>query len=174
MRSAGEIRTELLKLRDLRKLPYAQLEQDSRCSRAQIVTALRLEATEDVLLRLDAYLDAPHLHAVRKESEDLYDYEKYSNELFRCYGAKTVHPLTFQNYPPDRRKRMLAAMDFRCKKLFAEVAKLQTGKDLVLPDGQNYWRCKEYVRKKGISVDLTHGNARRVLREGPVGKSRFL
>lgn len=173
MRSAGEIRTELLKLRDLKRLPYAHIEENSRCSRAQITAALRMEATEDVLRKLDAYLDAKHLHEARKDSEELYQYERYSNELFRCYGARTVHPGTFQNYSRDRKKRMLAAMDFRCKQLFAEVMR-RTGSDARLPDGLNYWKCKEYIRKRGIQVDLTYGNARRVLREGSMGKSRYL
>jgi hypothetical protein len=173
VRSAGEIRTELLKLRDLRRLPYAHIEENSRCSRAQLVSALKLEATEEVLRKLDAYLDAKHLHQAQKDSQDLFNYERYSNELFRCYGAKTVHPNTFANFSPDRRRRMLDAMDYRCKRLFVEVIQ-RTGNRVILPDGANYWRCKDYVRKRGIQVDLTHGNARRVLREGPMGKSRFL
>ena len=173
MRTPGEIRTQLLKLRDIRHIPYAHLSENSRCSRGQLISALKLEATEDVLRRLDAYLDATHLHVARRDSEDLYAYEKYSTELFRVFGCKTIHPLTFQNYSADRRKRMLSAIDYRCKELLRAVIKA-SGERLSLPDGYNYWRCKDYLRKRRIQVDLTNGNARRVLREDPVGKSRFL
>ena len=112
MRSPGEIKTELLKLRDLKHLPYSQIEEDSRCSKPQIVSALKLEATEDVLRRLDAYLDAKHLHLPkRSNSELLYRIEQMDRELYREFGAKTKHILTVQGMSVEQQKRLAGAME---------------------------------------------------------------
>ena len=174
MRSAGDIRRELLKLRDLKRIPFAQLENDARCTRHEITAALRLEATEDTLRKLDAYLDAPHLHSAEtRDSQAMYEYERNSNELYRVYGAKTQHPLTFQGLSNDQKKRMLASMDYRLKCLLKEFLEA-TGVKVRLPDGLNYWLSKDYLRKKGVRLDLSDGNARRVLGARPVGQSRFL
>lgn len=174
MRTSGQIRTELLKLRDLKRIPFSQLETDSRCSRHEITAALKLEATEATLRKLDAYLDAPHMHSAEtRDSKAMYEYERNSNELFRVYGAKTKHPLTFQGLSYDQKKRMLAAMDYRLKCLLREFLEL-TGVKTRLPDGLNYWRCKDYLRKRGVALELANGNARRVLGARAVGESRFL
>lgn len=174
MRSAGEIKTEILKLRDLKHLPYSKIAADSRCSKAQIISAIMLEATEDVQRRLDAYLDAKHLHVQKKDSELLYRIEQMDRELWRVYGGRTKHILTVQDMSEEQQKRHAAAMDYRLKCLLRETVEKQTGRRVNLPDGFNYWQCKEYLRKKGIAVDLSNGNAGRVLREGTVGKSRYL
>lgn len=173
MRSAGEIKTELLKLRDLKHLPYSKMATDSRCSKAQIVTALKLEATEDVLRRLDAYLDAKHLHVQKKGSDLLYRIEQMDRELWREYGARTKHILTVQDWSEDRQKRHAAAMDHRLKCLLREKYQRVHNTKVVLPDGVNYWQCKAYVERR-YPVDTTHGNARSVFRASAVGKSRYL
>ena len=77
----------------------------------QLNTALRLEATEDVLRKLDAYLDAKHLHVRKKNSERIYRFERYDRELYCQYRAKSVHALTFQDMSIDQQDRMFAAME---------------------------------------------------------------
>lgn len=172
MRSAGEIRKELLKLRDLNHLPRAHICESARVSLHQFNTALKMEATQDTLIRLDAYLDAKHLHVHRKNSERIYRFERYDRELYCQYGAKNKHVLTFQNMSKDQQDRMLAAMDYRCKRLLAEKLERE-GVRLRLPDGLNYWQCKELYQRKQALV-AKNRDPRRVLRPCAMGKSRFL
>lgn len=175
MRSAGVIKAELCKLRDLKHLPYAQIQEDSRCSRSQIFSALKLEATEDVLRRLDAYLDAAHLHKPkRRNSELLYRIEQMDRELWRVYGARTKHILTIQDMSVEQQKRHAAAMDFRLKQLLREKIERDTGRKPSFPDGYNYWQCKEHVRRRGAAVGSANRHAGGVRGQGPMGKSRFL
>ena len=174
MRSPGEIKLELLKLRDLKRLPYAKISEDSRCSTAQIVTALKLEATEPVLRKLDAYLDAKHLHVHKKDSELLYRIEQMGREIYREFGGNTVHILTVQGWSTDKQKRHAAAMDYRLKMLLKERIEREHGARIRFPDGLNYWKCKEYARARGASVGSANRDSGRVLRPGAVGKSRFI
>ena len=53
MRPPGEIKRQLLILRDLKRLPRSHICENARVSFHQLNTALRLEATEDVLRKLD-------------------------------------------------------------------------------------------------------------------------
>lgn len=173
MRAPGDIKVELLKLRDLRHLPLVKICADSRCSREQVAAALRLEATEPVLRKLDAYLDAKHLHVREKKTELLWRVEQMDRELYRIFGAKTIHILTVQDWPQWKQERHLAAMDYRGKQLLTEYLK-RKGIKVRLPDGLNYWKCKDYLQGKGVTLGLADADAGRVLREGPMGKSRFL
>lgn len=172
MRSAGEIKKELLKLRDLKHLPRAHICENARVSLHQFTSALRLEATEDVLIKLDAYLDAKHLHVRKKNSERIYRFERYDRELYMNYRAKSIHALTFQDMSADQQDRMLAAMDYRLKRLLAEKLERE-GVRVRLPDGLNYWKCKDLIEKKQALV-VKKRDPGRVLRPGPVGKSRYL
>jgi hypothetical protein len=174
MRTQGEIKTELLKLRDLKRMPYSKMAEDSRCSKEQIITALKLEATEPVLRRLDAYLDATHLHVHKKDSDLLYRIEQLDRELYREFQAKSIHILTVQSWSVDRQKRHAAAMDYRLKQLLKERIERDTGARMRFPDGLNYWKCKDYARARGASVGAANRESRRVLRPGAVGKSRFI
>lgn len=160
-------------LRDLRHLPYAHICENSRCSREQLTSALKLDATEEVLRRLDAYLDAKHLHVRKKSTELLYSIEQMDRELFRVYGAKTIHILTVQDWSQDRQKRHATAMDYRLKQLLRHYLSLR-GIKARLPDGLNYWRTKDYLKRKGIDLALENGNARRLFRANPMVESRFL
>ena len=172
MRSPGEIKKQILILRDLKHLPRAHICENSRVTLHQLSSALKLEATEDVLLKLDAYLDAPHLHKRKKNSERIYRFERYDRELYFRYGAKNVHALTFQDMSRDQQERLLVAMDYRLKRLLAEKLERE-GVRVRLPDGLNYWKCKELIEKKQALV-VKDRNSRSVLRSSPVGKSRFV
>ncbi len=138
----------------------------------QLVSALKLEATQDVLIKLDAFLDAKHLHSKKKHSERIYRFEQYDRELYMRWKAKSVHVLTFQNMSMHQQDRMLSAMDYRCKRLLAEEL-ARTGVQLRLPDGLNYWKCRELFEKKQALVAKKR-DPRHILRQGAVGKSRFL
>lgn len=175
MRPPGEIKRQLLVLRDLRHLPYSHMAEHSRCSRDQIMSALQLEATEDVLVRLDAYLDAKHLHVRKRSSELLWRYERNDRELFRMFGAKSFHSLTVQEMPQDKVRRMIDAMDYRLKNLFHRYLQLK-GVKAALPDGLSYWAWKAKICKKhqDIRLGLADGDACRLLRADPMGQSRFL
>lgn len=172
MRSAGEIKKQLLILRDLKHLPRAHICENSRVSLFQLTQALRLEATEDILRKLDAYLDAKHLHVRKKNSERIYRFEMYDRELYCQYKAKSIHALTFQDMSIHQQDRMLAAMDYRCKRLLSEKL-AREGKPVRLPDGLNYWKCRELIEKKQ-ALGVKKRDAGNLLRPSPVGKSRFL
>lgn len=176
MRTPGEIKTELLKLRDLKHLPYSHITEHSRCSVPQIVSALKLEATEDVMRRLDAYLDATHLHVNKKHTEMLWRIEKLDNELYRVFGAKTIHILTVQDWSRDRQRRHLDAMDYRGKRLLKRTLELMGLQKIRFPDGLHYWKWKDGLcrRNPKVKMVLESGDANRLLREDPMGKSRFL
>ena len=171
MRSQGEIRSALLILRDKRHLPYAVISQDSRCSVKQLMSAFKLEATEDVLRRLDAYLDATHLHVHRRESRQLYEYERLNREMYREYGLKNLHPLTFQAMSLDQRKRLLDAMNRAATKALCEKIQNETGNRPRFPDAFSYWRCKQRAHERGASVGAADRGARRLRRPGDLGKN---
>lgn len=140
------------------------------------MSALKLEATEDVLRRLDAYLDATHLHVVKKSSKLLWQIEKLDRELYAVYGGRTIHPGTVQLWSRDRQKRHLDAMQYRAKNLLKRVLELKGIPYVRLPDGTDYWRWKESVCKRfqNIALVLSSGDACDLLRADPMGKSRFL
>ena len=159
-------------MRDLKHLPRSHICEMSRVSIHQLITALKLEATEDVLRKLDAFLDAPHLHVKKKNSERIFRFERYDRELYMRWGAKSVHALTFQDMSQHQQDRMLSAMDYRCKRLLAEEL-ARNNVRIRLPDGLNYWKCKELVEKRQALV-VKKRDSRDFLRQGPVGKSRFV
>lgn len=172
MRSPGEIKKQLLILRDLKHLPKAHICESARVSPHQLISALKLEATQDVLIRLDAYLDAPHLHVKKKHSERIYRFEQYDRELYMRWKAKSVHVLTFQNLSMHQQDRMLSAMDYRCKRLWVEEM-AEKGVYLRIPDGLNYWKARELHEKKQALVSKKREPGR-LFRQGAMGKSRFL
>lgn len=153
MRSAGEIKRELLKLRFDRKfrLPLSLIAKDSRCTPQQVISAMKLEATETVQRRIDAYLDAGHLHEHRKGTRLLYRIERMSDELYREFGARSLPMRDIQLMPVERQKRMLVAMHWRAKRLLRRKFFEETGAELRLSDGLSYWRAKtRALSRKGI------------------------
>jgi len=172
MRSAGEIRTELLKLRDLRHLPKAHICENARVSAHELISAFKLEATELTLLKLDAYLNAPQLHVRKKHSERIYRFEQYDRELYMRWKAKSIHVLTFQDKTRDEQERTLSAMDYRCKRLMIEEY-ARKGIALCIPDGLNYWKARKYVEEKQALVAKKR-DASRILRQNTARRSRFL
>jgi hypothetical protein len=170
MRSAGDIKREILRLRDEKQIPYSRMEEDSRVSRRQILTALALEATEDVQRKLDAYLDAPHLHVFRKESALMFKFEDLDREMYRRYGLKNLHPLTFQKMSQRAKLRLLNAMHWRAKKALQDETEKQFGWRPLLPDSLNYWQCAEKVARRLRTVGPPKRHDRGVQGQNPVGR----
>ena len=170
MRSAEEIRSAILRLRDVKRLPYTYMTECSRCSREQIISAFRLEATEDVLRRLDAYLDATHLHNLRKDTKLLREIEDLDRELYREYKAKSLHPLTIQKMSADQQKRLLNAMHYRAKNLLRDKIEKDTGVRLLFSDGLDYWQTKKKAAERGAAVVAPNRKSHRFSRPRPVGQ----
>ena len=153
MRSAGQIKTELIRLRFDRKfrLPLAVIAKDSRCSPPQVISAMKLEATEVILRRLDAYLDAGDLHVHKKGTRLLYQIERLSDELYREFGARSLPMRDVQLMPTERQRRLHTAMHWRAKRLLRGVFLKETGVELRLADGLSYWKAKIKAQaRKGL------------------------
>lgn len=148
MRTAGEIKTALIKLRFAKRLPLIKIADDSRCSPKQVMEAMKLEASEVIQRRLDAYLDAGQLHVHVKGSRMLFRIERMQNELWREFSARSLPVRDVALLPVDRQIRLMHAMDWRLKKLLRERVKNQTGIEVHFADGQSYWRCRQKVLER--------------------------
>lgn len=155
MRSATDIRTQLLRLRDVNQLTLNYIADTSRCTPFEVRRALGLDGSEATLRKLDAFLDAPQLHVIKKNTGLLYRIEKLDSEMWREYRAKNLHPLTIQAMSVNQQKRLLNAMDNRAKMLLRDKVKEETGVALKFPDGLNYWQCKAKARARGAAVRAT-------------------
>jgi hypothetical protein len=173
VRTAGEIKTSLIFLRfdKSKRLPLSQIAKDSRCSPPQIMQAMRLEATETVLRRLDAYLDAKNLHETTRESRLMRVIEDFSEELFREFDARSIPQKDVALLSIDRQKRLRIAMEWRLKRLLREDFARQTQREINFADGLTYWRCKAKAISKGWEP-RAHGNFGRRDGPSPVGKGR--
>jgi hypothetical protein len=170
VRTPGEIRKHLLRIRDGNQLSYAMLQERSRCSYNEIMSALRLEATQDTLIRLDAFLDAPKLHVRRKETKLLWQVEEISREVWREFGMSTPHPLRVQRMSEDQQKRLYNAIDFKAKCCFVQMMYVETGLRFKIPDGQSYWQFKVKCLRRAKAVCAGDGDADRFPRPRPVGQ----
>lgn len=163
MRTPLEIKHELQVLRFDRTrggLSLAQMAKDSRCSTKQITEAMALNASETILRRLDAYLDAGHLHSISKTSALLNRIEFLKNELYREYQARSIPMEDVMRLPRDRQIRLFNAMDWRAKRLLREKVEKETGSKIHFSDGLSYWRCKAKVISRG-GIVFKDGNPRR-------------
>ena len=145
MRSAGEIKRQLQVLRFSKKLPLDKIAKDSRCTVQQVIQAFKLEASELILRRLDAYLDAGKLHVITQETKRAYAIERMSNELWFVWGLHTMKMSDVYLLSVDRQKRLQIAMNWRLKRALRGYVKEKTGKEPLFPDSATYWRCKAKV-----------------------------
>lgn len=154
MRSQGDIKRELLRLRFTVNLPLKKIADDSGCSVEQIKAAMRLEGTESVCRRLDAYMDAKKMHVLTRESKLLSKIENMTFELMRFWNAKTLPMRAIYNMKLNQQHRLAIAMEWRLKRLLREKVLEKTGREPRFADGASYWKCKEkvYVRGEFISA----------------------
>ena len=172
MRSPADIRKYLLIVRDRNQLPLSEICRGSRCSRHEFFAALRFEASEDTLRKFDAYIDAPHLHTVKKETKLLFKIERMSEELYREYNCKSPHPRWIQNLPIDKQENILLAMYFRAKCYLAQMMYVETGRVYKIPDGQTYWQWKKKCLRWAKAIRSGDGNSYSFPRPSPVGERR--
>lgn len=149
MRSQGEIKRELIRLRWTAKVPIKDIADRAGVGVQQIIKAMQLEASESVLRRLDAFLDAKHLHVVEKNSRLLYEIERLSYELWRFHGQNTLPMSYIYPMPVEKQRRLKIAIQWRLKKLLREKLEKEAGRTFRIPDGANYWKLKEYYYPKG-------------------------
>ncbi|HLZ34266.1 MAG TPA: hypothetical protein VKP13_09620 [Nitrospira sp.] len=112
---------------------------------------MRLQASETVQRRLDAYLDAKHLHERPKNSELLYRIERMNMELWRVYRAHSIKMTDVALLSLDRQRRLALAMNKRLKRLLREKTRKEDGYEPMFNDSESYWKCKTRVlARKGI------------------------
>ncbi len=145
MRSAGQIKKDLQMLRFAKKLPMEKIATDSRCTVQQIIQAFKLEASELIQRRLDAYLDAGKLHVVTQETKRAYAIEKMSNELWFVWGLHTMKMSDVYLLSPDAQKRLEIAMNKRLRRALRAYVTEKTGREPLFPDSASYWRLKAKV-----------------------------
>lgn len=150
MRSALAIKKELLRLRFTVRVPLAQIAKDAGCQAKQIIQAMQLDASELVQRRIDAYLDAGHLHKVTKETKLLEKIAHATRELGR-WQLRTIPMRDVQLLPTEKQQRLYRAMQWRLKKALREHVKAVKGWEPRFPDSASYFRCKsEMAAKHGI------------------------
>lgn len=171
MRTADELRTQLLILRDKKRIDSTKIAEDSRCSRAQVMQALAMKASEDVHRKLDAYLDATHLHVQERNSVIMTKIELLDQEMFHQLGLKNLHPLTVQGFSPDSKKRHLAAMHMRAKKVLCEKLEKEHKLKFTFPDALDYWECKQRACQR---LGITYRGPRTRLRTTHIPQNRRL
>ena len=151
MRSAGQIKRELIELIWRKRLPKSKIAEDARCSMHQLWSALKLEATEVVLRRLDAYLDAKDLHRHVKGSRLLSKIEMLADEIYHQFDAPSLPTKDFALMPVDKQKYIYQRMHMRAKRLLRECYEKQTGSTIIFSDGATYWKCKDKVKARGFT-----------------------
>ena len=167
MRSAAQIKQELLKLRFTLKLPLKKISDDSRCSPHQIMQAMQLNASETIQRRIDAYLDAKTLHHHDRESRLLSEIERLSYEMFKFLGVRNIPMRDVYIMPVDKQKRLFTAMNWRAKRLLREKIEQETGEPVYFPDGKTYWSCKaSFYTRNGEFI--THRKSHHRQRPSPI------
>lgn len=147
------MKAELLRLRFTVKLPMKKIADDAMCSIEQIKAAMRMEATESVCRRIDAYLDAKKLHVHSRDSKLLSKIENMTFELTRFWKERTLPMVMIYPMRIPQQQRLATAMEWRLKRLLREKVLKETGTEPRFADGASYWQCKErvYIRGKFIA-----------------------
>lgn len=170
MRSAGQIRAELLKLRMENRLSLADLGRRSRCSTGHIAAALRMDASETILRRLDAFLDAKDLHEPDKSSATLDRIERMTDELRWMYGARSIPMRDVMRLSPTKQQALARKMNWRLKRLLREKVQKDYGFEPFLPDSESYWKSKTKVLAR-VGVLAPYRKPDSGSREGPVAQN---
>lgn len=159
MRSAAEIRTGILRIRDKNKLPLTIIAERSRCSRDELISAFTFDASENTLRRLDAYLDAPKLHRRKRGTSLIYKVERLSGELWKEYRVKTWHPNRVQDASRDELERYWGLINYIGKQELQRKMLKDHSLVVKVPDGEPYWLYKERcIRRLARSEAVRTGN----------------
>lgn len=159
MRSPAEIRSLILRLRDKAKLPLAVIAERSRCSRHEIITAFTFDASEQTMIRLDAFLDAPKLHKRERNSKLLYKIEKLGQEMYHFLGLKTAHPEKVARQQVWEQELTWERMNWLAKTTLQRKMLADHGLVVKVPDGEPYWLYKERCeRRKQRAEAVRTGN----------------
>lgn len=144
MRPPGDIRRQVLRIRDKNKLTMTVICERARISRHEIIATLNMRATEDTLRKLDAFLDAPKLHE-RDRSQTLlaHQLENLSREVWNEFRMKTKHPGTIALMSHDQQKRILHSITARAKFFLQKKILAEHGLVVKVPDGATYWQYKQ-------------------------------
>ena len=110
-----------------------------------LADALKMEASETVLRRLDAFLDAKDLHAPDKSSALLSKIEMMSNEIRRMYGERTIPMRDVMRLSTAAQQSLARKMNWRLKRLLRAKVIKDYGYEPILPDSESYWRSKTKV-----------------------------
>ena len=157
MRSAGDIKRGLLDLRFSKKLPLKKIADDSGCSVPQVIAALQLDATETVQRRLDAYLDAGKMHVHTEDTKRTFRIEQLSRECWNLWKLHTIPMRDVYLLPPERQKRLEAAITWRLKRALREYIKAKFGYEPKLADSASYWRAKAKICAKHGAIEPAAG-----------------
>jgi AraC-like DNA-binding protein len=145
LRSPGEIKSALLYLRHTAKLSMADIGRRSRCSAKHLADALKMEASETILRRIDAFLDAKQLHEPNKTSATLHRIERMTIEIRRLYGERTMPMRDVMRMPTTAQQALARKMNWRLKRLLRAKVIKDFGFEPFLPDSESYWRSKTKV-----------------------------
>ncbi len=145
------MKRELIDLIWRKRLPKVKIAEDSRCSVQQLWSALKLEATETVLRRFDAYLDAKDLHQHVKGSRLLSRIEGLSDEIWKQFEGRSIPMKDFALMTVEKQKYIYERMQMRAKRLMREHYEQATGQKVYFSDGATYWKCKDKLKAKGFT-----------------------
>lgn len=151
MRTAGQIKRELIDLIWRKRLPKSKIADDARCSMYQLWSVLKMEATENVLRRFDAYLDAKDLHHHVKGSRLLSKIEMLADEMYHQFDAPSLPTKDFALMPVDKQRYIYARMHMRAKRLLRDYYEKSTGGKIQFSDGTTYWHCKDKLKARGFT-----------------------
>lgn len=172
MRNPGEIRKQILVIRDKNQLTMTTICQRARVSRHEIVGVLAMRGSEDALRKLDAFLDAPKLHQRdRSQTVIAYEIENLSREMWRQFEIKSLHPNYIAKCPYDKQRLILNEMTWKAKAALQRKILAENGLVVKVPDGATYWQYKERCihRIRGEEAVRTRDrNSRRVPWPRPV------
>lgn len=126
-------------------MTYATLCERSRISRSELYAIFNMRATQDTLIKAEAFLNGPKsLHRrARADTKISFEMENLSREAWREYEIKSPHPDYFREKSADRQRYLYNVITHRCKRALQERMAKDYGIDMRMSDGQSYWQFKE-------------------------------
>lgn len=179
MRAPGEIRRQLIAIRDRNLLVTTVMAERARVTRAQLLSAINLKATEDTLRKIDAFLDAPKLHQRDERAQTLTEYyiETLAREMYWRFKLLGPHPKTVAAWSYDKQRLMYNRLTWRAK-FMLQKEMLQKHQIVVrVSDGATYWQYKRHCfqrLRRQEALRPGDRDASSIPRESAVGEGRRL